>query len=225
MMEAPRIPLIAEDADRIDDCWNRIGVQGDRSCVRLVEHVHCRNCEVHAEAATHLLDRYALVRQEPEAGQADVAVSSAPASGRLLLLFRLGQEWLALATACLAEIAPMQTIHSLPHQRSQALQGVANARGVLVPCLSLSALLQIDPGPSPATTRRCVPRMLTLTTPQGAVVLPVDEVDGIHRLGDDAQPNEGQAVPFTTALVHWRDRTVRVLDPQQVVAAVNRSLS
>ncbi len=224
MMDVPRIPLIAKDADRIDDCWNRIGVQGDRSCARLAEYVHCRNCEVHAEAATRLLDRYALVRQEAEAEQA-VPVSPVSASARPLLLFRLGQEWLALATACLVEIAPMQAIHSLPHQRSQALQGVANVRGALVPCLSLAALLQIDPGPSPAMARRCVPRMLTLTTPQGPVVLPVDEVDGIHRLGDDAQANEGQAAPFTTALVRWRDRTVRVLDQQQVVAAVNRSLS
>ena len=225
MMDAPRIPLIAEDADRIDDCWNRIGVQGDRSCVRLAEHVHCRNCEVHAEAATRLLDRYALVRQEAEAEQATVPVSSAPAGGRPLLLFRLGQEWLALATACLVEIAPMQTIHSLPHQRSQALQGVANVRGALVPCLSLTALLQIDPGASAVTGRRCVPRMLTLTTPQGPVVLPVDEVEGIHRLEVDVQANEGRAAPFTAALLQWRERTVRVLDQQQVVAAVNRSLS
>ncbi|MFR0672511.1 chemotaxis protein CheW [Enterobacterales bacterium AW_CKDN230030176-1A_HGKHYDSX7] len=225
MMEAPRIPLIAQDADRIDDCWNRIGVQGDRSCTRLAQHVHCRNCEVHAEAATRLLDRYALVRQEAGTEQATVPVSSAPAGGRPLLLFRLGEEWLALPTACLVEIAPMQTIHSLPHQRSQALQGVANVRGALVPCLSLAALLQIDPGTSPAVTRRCIPRMLTLTTPQGPVVLAVDEIEGIHRLEIGVQANDGQAAPFTAALLHWRERTVRVLDQQQVVAAANRSLS
>ena len=37
--------------------------------------------------------------------------------------------------------------------------------------------------------------------------------------------NDGQAAPFTAALLHWRERTVRVLDQQQVVAAANRSLS
>ena len=34
----------------IDDCWNRIGVLGDGSCPRLAEHIHCRNCPVHAAA-------------------------------------------------------------------------------------------------------------------------------------------------------------------------------
>ena len=29
-----------------DDCWNRIGISGDRSCPELVQHVLCRNCPV-----------------------------------------------------------------------------------------------------------------------------------------------------------------------------------
>ena len=35
----------------IGDCWNRIGVNGDRTCPALEEHVHCRNCPVFAGAA------------------------------------------------------------------------------------------------------------------------------------------------------------------------------
>ena len=38
----------------------------------------------------------------------------------------------------------MQAIHSLPHQRSRALLGVANVRGALVACLSLVELLGLD---------------------------------------------------------------------------------
>ena len=41
----------------ITDCWNKIGVRGDSSCRELEEHVHCRNCPVHAAAAVALLDR------------------------------------------------------------------------------------------------------------------------------------------------------------------------
>ncbi|HBP1772226.1 TPA: chemotaxis protein CheW, partial [Pseudomonas aeruginosa] len=41
------------DTQQVDDCWNRIGVHGDKSCERLAEHVHCRNCEVYAAAATY----------------------------------------------------------------------------------------------------------------------------------------------------------------------------
>ncbi len=28
------------------DCWNRIGVSGDRSCPELATVVHCHNCPV-----------------------------------------------------------------------------------------------------------------------------------------------------------------------------------
>ncbi len=40
------------DLPSVDDCWNRIGVRGDRSCPKLAEHIHCRNCPVHAAAAS-----------------------------------------------------------------------------------------------------------------------------------------------------------------------------
>lgn len=93
--------LLAEDDAHIDDCWNRIGVRGDKQCPLLERHVHCRNCEVYAAAATRLLDRYALVQEH----QAAAVQPDAENTGRSMLLFRLGEEWLALATACLAEIA------------------------------------------------------------------------------------------------------------------------
>ena len=39
------------------DCWNRIGVTGDRSCPELNTFVHCRNCPVFAAAARAFFDR------------------------------------------------------------------------------------------------------------------------------------------------------------------------
>lgn len=112
--------LLAEDDAHIDDCWNRIGVHGDKQCPLLARHVHCRNCDVYAAAATRLLDRYALMQDHQAAAAQPVEENT----GRSMLLFRLGEEWLALATASLAEIAPLQAVHSLPHQRSRVLQGL-----------------------------------------------------------------------------------------------------
>ena len=92
--------VMASDVEAIDDCWNRIGVHGDKRCPLLAEHIHCRNCQVYAAAATRLLDRYALQQdQEPVA-----AAPLTECTGRSMLVFRLGEEWLALATASLAEI-------------------------------------------------------------------------------------------------------------------------
>ncbi|HCF6871985.1 TPA: chemotaxis protein CheW, partial [Pseudomonas aeruginosa] len=57
------------DTQQVDDCWNRIGVHGDKSCERLAEHVHCRNCEVYAAAATYLLDRIALRQDQLDSAE------------------------------------------------------------------------------------------------------------------------------------------------------------
>jgi chemotaxis-related protein WspD len=215
------IELLAQDDERIDDCWNRIGVHGDKQCPLLERHIHCRNCEVYAAAATRLLDRYALI-------EADLAHETAPvetSAGRSLLLFRLGEEWLALATACLAEIAPLQPVHSLPHQRSRVLQGVANVRGALVPCLSLGDLLGVERLAEQARSGRAMPRMLILAAAGGPVVMAVDEIDGIHRLDATLQAATEDAAPFTAAVLQWRGRSVRVLDDQHLLSAVQRSLS
>ncbi|BBU43655.1 purine-binding chemotaxis protein CheW [Pseudomonas monteilii] len=213
--------LLAEDDAHIDDCWNRIGVHGDKQCPLLERHVHCRNCDVYAAAATRLLDRYALMQDHQAAAAQPVEENT----GRSMLLFRLGEEWLALATASLAEIAPLQAVHSLPHQRSRVLQGVANVRGALVPCLSLADLLGVQAGTAEQRSGRVMPRMLILAAEGGPVVMAVEEIDGIHRL-DPLLLDSGQdATRFTAAVLQWRGRSVRVLDDQHLLSAVQRSLS
>ncbi|KKO14280.1 MULTISPECIES: chemotaxis protein CheW [Pseudomonas] len=220
-MKESAMQLLAEDDAHIDDCWNRIGVHGDKQCPLLERHVHCRNCEVYAAAATRLLDRYALMQDH----QAAVASPVEESTGRSMLLFRLGEEWLALATACLAEIAPLQAVHSLPHQRSRVLQGVANVRGALVPCLSLADLLGVQASAAEQRGGRAVPRMLILAAEGGPVVMAVEEIDGIHRLDPKLLGSGQDASRFTAAVLQWRGRSVRVLDDQHLLSAVQRSLS
>jgi chemotaxis-related protein WspD len=220
--------LTRDDADAIDDCWNRIGVHGDRSCPLLEAHVHCRNCPVYSAAATRLLDRYALVQDPREHTQ--VTELQRDVKTRSVLVFRLGEEWLGLATRCLAEVAPLQTVHSLPHQRSRALLGVANVRGALVACISLVELLGLDSTPVPPTSTRVMPRMLILAAEGGPVVVPVDEVDGIHRMDErvlDSASTSGTHANarFTRGVLQWKDRSLRLLDEQELLSAVQRSLT
>ncbi|MGE8409114.1 MAG: chemotaxis protein CheW [Pseudomonas sp.] len=216
------ISLLSGDVEHIDDCWNRIGVRGDKSCPLLAEHVHCRNCATYAAAATLLLDRYALAQDAHVREDDDELVHSGPS----LLLFRLGEEWLALATRCLAEVAPMQPVHSLPHQRSRVLQGVANVRGALVPCLSLVDLLGLERTTAPPVSTRVMPRMLIVAASGGAVVLPVDEVDGIHAIDQQhLRDDTGNENRFTRQVLQWRGRSVRILDENHLLSAVDRSLS
>ena len=212
-----------DDAQAIDDCWNRIGVHGDRSCPLLAEHIHCRNCSVYSAAATRLLDRYALQQDDRDLAGAPVDVDIVT---RSLLVFRLGEEWLGLPTRSLVEVAPLQPIHSLPHQRSRALLGVVNVRGALVACLSLVELLDLEPGGPLVPGGRIMPRLLIVAAQGGPVVVPVDEVDGIHAIDERILASASQASgKYTRGVLQYRGRSLRWLDEEQLLSAVTRSLS
>ncbi|MVV50352.1 chemotaxis protein CheW [Pseudomonas sp. PB120] len=227
MIASDTFSVTREDAQAIDDCWNRIGIHGDKSCPLLAEHIHCRNCAVYSAAATRLLDRYAL--QQEDRGEVSTAVE-AEVKTRSLLMFRLGEEWLGLATRSLVEVAPLQAIHSLPHQRSRALLGVANVRGALVACLSLVELLGLDDANSVAPGARVMPRMLIIAAHGGPVVVPVDEVDGIHAIAEpvlEAASRSGTQASgkYTRGVLQFRGRSLRWLDEEQLLSAVTRSLT
>ena len=70
-----------------------------------------------------------------------------------------------------------------------------------------------------------MPRMLILAAAGGPVVLAVDEIDGMHRLEPTLPGAPEDTAPFTAAVLQWRGRSVRVLDDQQLLSAVQRSLS
>jgi chemotaxis-related protein WspD len=231
MTQPGAFDIVRPGAPAIDDCWNRIGVQGDKSCPLLAEHIHCRNCPVYAAAASRLLDRYSLGQR---ATPADYQATTSQVASRSLLIFRLGEEWLALATRHLSEVAPVQPIHSLPHQRSLALLGVANVRGALIACVALGELLAIPPSLSasaPAGASRIQPRMLIINAQGGAVLVPVDEVDGVHRIDESRLAAASLATSrqaggrFTHCVLPLGDRSVRVLEEAPLLAAMARSLT
>jgi len=213
----------------LDDCWNRIGVFGDKSCPHLERHIHCRNCEVYGAAAIALLDRYGAsqVQEDEDYSQAEDNLDSSEL--RSLLIFRLGVEWLALGTACLAEVMPVSPIHVLPHHQSQGLLGVTNVRGTLVACLSLRGLLDLEE--SQATRGvRVIPRMLILESAGGPLVTPVDEVKGIQRVPltqiASASGEERRLISrFTAGVLQWQGQSITVLDDEQVLNHMIRSLT
>lgn len=97
------------------DCWNKIGVHGDRSCPELAALVHCHNCPVFAAAGGQFLnapppqgyleewrDRLAMPVEETAADLVSV------------LIFRLGQEWLALPVQVVVEITGLRPVHRIP---------------------------------------------------------------------------------------------------------------
>ena len=87
--------------NRVQACWNQIGVWGSGECPELTTHVHCRNCPVYSEAAGHMLDaREVPLEYLPPMG--DISRVSRLDDARTKarsLLFRIGPEWLGSRSA------------------------------------------------------------------------------------------------------------------------------
>lgn len=223
---------------RLDDCWNRIGVRGDRSCARLPDHIHCRNCTVYAAAARARLD------MPPPPGYASPAIEytarienrHAPsAQTKSVMVFRLSAEWYGIHTTACLEIADLRAIHSLPHRRGSTMLGVANVRGELLVCLSLAAILGVSEQSAAISTpsRRStapVRRLLVTRSASGTAAFSIDEVQGMERYCT----RDLKRVPatlaqararYTQALITVGGRTVGLLDEELLFAAVDRALA
>lgn len=171
----------------LDDCWNSIGVWGVEKprCPLLEDVIHCRNCQKFSAAGRHLLDRAVppeYVREWTEvisekAKAADHAATS-------MLVFRLGDEWLALPTAIFREVSSMRPVHRIPHRTNQIVCGLANVRGELLVYISLGRLLGIKKGKRYALDNikgSFAERLLVIEKNSQRFVFPVSEIYGIHR--------------------------------------------
>jgi chemotaxis-related protein WspD len=164
-------------------CWRRIGVAGDRSCVELERHIHCRHCGVYADAAQRNLQRPVepdyretwareLALPEPAPAVLDAAA----------MVFRIGAEWLAVPLALASTVAPAAPVHRVPHRSGGALLGVVKVGGRVLPAVSLAPLLGIDGAKPPAPSgRHAFERLLVLAIKGQRIAVPVVEMHGILR--------------------------------------------
>ncbi|ABB12416.1 chemotaxis protein CheW [Burkholderia lata] len=227
---------IDETTIDVDDCWNRIGTRGDRTCERLNDCLRCLNCSVYAYHAAKLLERPLdgaemadTTRRMSATGAPHVHDADAD-THHAALAFRVADEWLALPIGVLREIAGTRPIHSLPHRRNSAVRGVVNIRGTLRIAISIGALLGLDAGKGGSGGDDGRFTRLLVAAHQGEpVVFPVDEVEGVLRFG----PSDWVPVPATVGrasaglsrgVLSWRGKSVGLLDDDRLFDAVTRSM-
>ncbi len=201
------------------DCWNKIGVRGDQSCPKLAVHVHCRNCEVYAEAAQRNLQRpvhegyrenWAEHFRQPQASRA--------ANDSAGLVFRIGREWLALPATIIDSVAPSVPGHRLPHKGGGALLGIVNVAGKLLPSISLATLLGIDTNEAAgAGGRHTFARLVVMEWDGQAFALPVADLHGIVRYAASAVKAPPATINrgiqrFLTGVVSEGEMHIGVLD-------------
>jgi chemotaxis-related protein WspD len=212
-------------------CWNEIGVRGNRSCGELTALVHCRNCAVYASAAHALLDCDAAPADVASATEHLASPTAAEEQdARSLVIFRVGDEWLALPTTVVKEVAELRPVHSLPHRRGGAVLGVANLRGELLVCLALARLLRLERTGNGRAPHTALARLLVLRRGDVRAVCHADEVYGVHRAPAHALRDIPATVAHassrhTSAMLTWQKRSVGVLDDEVLFQTIRRSLA
>jgi len=220
--------------DVMDKCWHRIGVWGRESprCPKLERVIHCHNCEVFHAASLQVYERalpedYRREWTEVLAGDKEEVFSDA----KSVIVFRLGEEWVALSTSSCKEISQMLKIHRLPHNKSNILRGVVNTGGEVQICFSLGGVL--------GTTRAdkafdegdqiIYGRMITLEKDGKRYVFPVSEIAGIYHyreaeLEDLPSTVSDSASNYIKGIIKWGERHIGCLDEGLLISRFERSI-
>ena len=211
-------------------CWNAVGVYGNGTCPELARFIHCRNCPVYCAAGVHLLNR-ALPAEYRQESTKHFSIERKPRPTALVsaVLFRLGEEWLALPTRIFQEVAERRCIHSLPHRRQGLVLGLANVRGELLICISLWHLLGLEAAAAPVIVQNRYHRLIVVHWESNRFGFPVDEVRGPHRFHPDELKNAPATVAksnpaFIEHILYWSDRSAGLLDADALFNALNGRL-
>jgi len=227
-------PDTPDQHPQVDQCWKHIGVLGDRSCPKLAAAVHCRNCPVFADMGQQLFERQPSTAYVGEqTAQLAQEIDTEEVGTQAMIIFRVGEEWLAINVDTVVEVAPPRTIHRVPHRSDRLLLGIANIRGELPLCVSLRELLAIADTPDQTSLADTPPHAAETPTASPATRLlvcqhvgrrwafVVDQVDGVHRISTQQLGN----VPSTVAkdarhladvVFPWRGKTVGRLDSDRL---------
>ncbi|MFO0928243.1 MAG: chemotaxis protein CheW [Gemmataceae bacterium] len=217
----PSVPL---PSVQVVDCWNRVGVWGDRSCPELTRVIHCHNCDVFARAGRQFLDAPSpegYLQEWTTRLAAPIEEQSADLVG--VLVFRLAGEALALPVRVLVEVTNPRPIHRVPH-RGGVLAGLVNIRGELYLAVHLDRVLNIerDATAAPAGGQ---PRLLVVRRESDRWVFPVDDVDQVRRLPLHALTGPPATVArslarLTRGVFHQDGRSIGLIDDERLFATL-----
>jgi chemotaxis-related protein WspD len=209
-----------------EQCWNRIGIRGDRSCPELLKVTHCNNCPVFAAAGRRFLDAPTPSGYLDE-WTARLAARDETREGdeSSVLVFRLGDEWLALPVSVLVEVTRPRVLHRIPH-RGGLLAGMVNIRGELHLCVRMDLVLGVA---STVETDADLRRLVVIRGAGEGWAFAADEVDQVHRvllpdLGEAAPTLSRSQVKLTRGVFPHANRSVGLLDDAKLFQSIRERL-
>jgi chemotaxis methyl-accepting protein methylase/chemotaxis signal transduction protein len=203
------------------DCWNTIGVRGDRTCPQLADVGHCYNCNVFSAMGRRFLDSPSS--DDYVAEWTDRLSALSEETGEELesvLVFRIAEEWVALPVRSLLEVTTPRAFHRIPH-RGGILEGLINIRGELYLQVRLDQLIGLTPeGSEMHLTGKS--RLLVFGRGKETWAFLVDQVDGVHRfptreLSDLPATLRRSLGRFTNGVLSWDGRTAGLLDETRLL--------
>lgn len=236
-----------------ENCWHEIGVTGDRSCPKLKSVIHCHNCPIYADAGRGLLEQEApidylkdwteaIAKKQPESTiTQENRVIFRSEESLSLMIFRLGEEWLALPVRVLQEVTQPCILHTLPHRSNKLFLGLVNIRGEILLCVDIANLLEIENTEKAAINypemnnsrqifdRTSAKRMLVTGNGEDRWVFIADEVCGVDRfpmteLQDPPVVTTKTTQTYTKGVFTWQDRQVNYLDIDLLFYSLNRRI-
>jgi chemotaxis-related protein WspD len=222
------------------NCWKSIGVFGDRTCIKLQQMNHCRNCPIYQMAGRTLLSReippeYAeqwtniLATTWQPSLTSEITLSEESTNTNKdnlsVLIFRLAEEWFALPVWVIKEVTPLCPIHTVPHRSNHIFTGIVNIRGEILMCIALGNILGVGNAEylpsstlSPQSQQSSVyARTVVMEVQENRWAFRVDEIAGIHRL----DKKELKDVPvvisktpdtYTKKILHLENRKINYLN-------------
>jgi chemotaxis-related protein WspD len=207
-------------------CWKENGVLGDRTCERLAEMAHCRNCPEYSRAGRSLLDREIPAGTREEATVLAATPRETAATDTLsAAVFRIGSQWLALDTVLFLRWLEARPVHVVPGRTNEIFRGLVNVDGELL--FAFDGARMLNPDESVGLTAA---RMFVATDGVDRFVFAVDEVLGIRRISREAL----QELPATLArapsaltrnAIRIEERNVALLDADKFFGCALRSLA
>lgn len=213
-------------------CWKTIGVEADRSCEQLQQHVHCRNCPTYRLAGRQLLNRPMPADYRAELTR---RLSEKPperqTNTQRSIVFRVASVWLALPSSCFEQMLSPVPIVRVPARSNRHFLGLANTHGELQLCFTLEHFIGPDPDDIavPASTQ-AFPRLLVVRLQGQRWVFPADEVLGtIEHPRDELQKLPANVDKsgrrLLSALFDHENLRVKLIDEERLAALFQEALA
>lgn len=215
-----------------DNCWQRIGVWGSETprCPELGTVIHCRNCDVFHAASLEVYEQtlpgdYRRDWTTVLSGNKDETL----AETRAVIVFRLGDEFVALSANLFKKITKISNIHRLPHNKNSVLKGVVSSAGEVQPCFSLGSLLGLSKGEDDENNHINFTRLVVLEKEGKRFAFPVTAIVGICHFREEdlkelPKTLSDSLASYMLGIIKYSDKSVGYIDEDLLISKIERSL-